>query len=152
MEPSGIIIFGVFLFTTAALIGYFFIIYNGLISLKENIQKSWANIDVILKQRYDELPKLISVCESSAEFEKGILDRLLRRGRVEEFQTRSDTFLSLPERLISVLQQNEEKLKVFKLKNSSGLFSQKYRFVEWCFQPGESVYILGYAESGIKPV
>jgi hypothetical protein len=75
-----------------------------------------------------------------------------RQGRVEEFQIRSDNILSMPERLISVLQQNEEKLKVFKLKNSSGLFSQNYRFVEWCFHPGESVYILGYAESGIKPL
>jgi len=53
-------------------------IYNGLISLKENIRKSWANIDVILKQRYDEIPKLISVCESYAQFEKGMLDRLLK--------------------------------------------------------------------------
>jgi LemA protein len=78
METSSIVILGIFIFGTAALIGYFFIIYNGLISLKENIQKSWANIDVILKQRYDELPKLISVCESSAEFEKGILDRLMQ--------------------------------------------------------------------------
>ncbi|GJL79291.1 MAG: hypothetical protein NPINA01_22800 [Nitrospinaceae bacterium] len=78
MEPSSIILWGMILFGTAALVGYFFIIYNGLIALKENIQKSWSNIDVILKQRYEELPKLISVCESSAEFEKGILDRLMR--------------------------------------------------------------------------
>ncbi len=57
--------------------GYVFMIYNGLISLKENIKKSWANIDVILKQRYDELPKLIKVCESYAAFETGVLDRLM---------------------------------------------------------------------------
>ena len=66
------------LFVFVSLIAYAFIIYNSLISLKENIKKSWANIDVILKQRHDEIPKLISVCESYAQFEKGILDRLMK--------------------------------------------------------------------------
>jgi LemA protein len=76
---TGILIFlGIFLFGALAIIGYFITIYNGLISLKENIKKSWSNIDVILKQRHDELPKLISVCESYTEFEKGILDRLMK--------------------------------------------------------------------------
>lgn len=71
------IIWGLILFLLAGLIGYFLTIYNGLITLKENIKKAWANIDVILKQRYDELPKLISVCESYTQFEKGVLDRLM---------------------------------------------------------------------------
>ena len=69
---------GIFLFGALAIAGYFITIYNGLISLKENIKKSWSNIDVILKQRHDELPKLISVCESYAEFEQGVLDRLMK--------------------------------------------------------------------------
>ena len=76
---TGILIFlGIFLFGALAVAGYFITIYNGLISLKENIKKSWSNIDVILKQRHDELPKLISVCESYSEFEKGVLDRLMK--------------------------------------------------------------------------
>ena len=77
MEATSLVIWGIILFGLLAVVGYIFMIYNGLIALKENIRKSWANIDVILKQRYDELPKLISVCESYAEFEKGILDRLM---------------------------------------------------------------------------
>ncbi len=76
---TGILIFlGIVLFGALAIIGYFITIYNGLISLKENIKKSWSNIDVILKQRHDELPKLISVCESYSEFEHGVLDRLMK--------------------------------------------------------------------------
>lgn len=71
------VIWGFTLFFLAGLVGYVMMLYNGLITLKENIKKAWANIDVILKQRYDELPKLISVCESFAKFEKGILDRLM---------------------------------------------------------------------------
>lgn len=78
MSTTTIVILGILGFGLLGIIGYFIMIYNGLISLKENIKKSWANIDVILKQRYDEIPKLISVCESYAQFEKGMLDRLLK--------------------------------------------------------------------------
>ncbi len=78
MGTTAMIVLGIFLFGTVAIIGYFIMIYNGLISLKENIKKSWSNIDVILKQRHDELPKLISVCESFAEFEKGVIEQLVK--------------------------------------------------------------------------
>ena len=77
MGTTAMIVLGIFLFGTVAIIGYFIMIYNGLISLKENIKKSWSNIDVILKQRHDELPKLISVCESFAEFEKGVIQKVV---------------------------------------------------------------------------
>ena len=40
-------------------------IYNSLVRLKHNIKKAWANIDVILKQRHEELPKLIVVVAAS---------------------------------------------------------------------------------------
>lgn len=78
MSTGTLIFLGLFLFGILAIVSYFIMIYNGLISLKENIKKSWSNIDVILKQRHDELPKLISVCESYAEFEHGVLDRLMK--------------------------------------------------------------------------
>ena len=35
---------------------YGVVIYNGLVRLKHNLAKAWANIDVLLKQRHDELP------------------------------------------------------------------------------------------------
>ena len=35
---------------------YGVVIYNGLVQLKHNLAKAWANIDVLLKQRHDELP------------------------------------------------------------------------------------------------
>jgi len=37
--------------------------YNGLVQLKHNVAKAWANSDVALKQRHDELPKLVEVCK-----------------------------------------------------------------------------------------
>ena len=48
------------------LVSWFFTIYNGIIHVKENIKKSWANIDVLLMQRYDEIQKLIKVLKSFA--------------------------------------------------------------------------------------
>ena len=32
--------------------------HGGLVQLKHGVAKAWANIDVLLKQRHDELPKL----------------------------------------------------------------------------------------------
>ena len=60
------------------LITYGIIIYNGLISLKYNISKAWSNIDVLLKQRYDELPKLVSVCEGYMQHEQAVLENVTR--------------------------------------------------------------------------
>ena len=58
------------------IIGYIVTIYNGLIKLKNNIKKSWANIDVLLKQRSDELPKLISTVKGYMKHEKEVLENL----------------------------------------------------------------------------
>jgi len=73
------------------------------------------------------------------------------QGKVKTFQIRSNDLSAMPEGLFATLRRNEDKLKVFKLKNSAWLFSQEYRFIEWRFQSGESVYVLGFAESGTKP-
>ncbi len=59
-----------------AAFGYFLAIYNSLVSLKNQIGRSWANIDVLLKQRHDELPKLVSVCEGYMQHERQVFDKL----------------------------------------------------------------------------
>jgi len=35
---------------------YAVMLYNSLVSVKHNVSKAWANIDVLLKQRHDEIP------------------------------------------------------------------------------------------------
>ena len=49
---------------------YFITIYNSLVRLRNDIDKAWANIDVLLKQRHDELPKLIETCKGYMQFEQ----------------------------------------------------------------------------------
>lgn len=61
-----------------ATIVYVIIIYNGLINLKHNIDRTWSNIDVLLKQRYDELPKLVSVCEGYMKHEQAVLENVTK--------------------------------------------------------------------------
>jgi len=58
------------------LIGYFISIYNSLIRLKNNIKKAWSNIDVLLKQRHDELTKLLKTVKGYMEYEKDVLTRV----------------------------------------------------------------------------
>jgi LemA protein len=49
---------------------YAAMMYNGLVTLKNNVALAWANIDVLLKQRHDELPKLVEACKAYRDFER----------------------------------------------------------------------------------
>ena len=48
-------------------------IYNSLVTMKNDIDRSFANIDVLLKQRHDELPKLIETCKGYMQYEQKTL-------------------------------------------------------------------------------
>ncbi|MGD9601988.1 MAG: LemA family protein [Gammaproteobacteria bacterium] len=56
---------------------YGVVIYNGLVALKHAITKAWSNIDVLLKQRHDELPKLVEVAKQYMQFEKETLEKVI---------------------------------------------------------------------------
>jgi LemA protein len=66
----------VLLFVAVGLLTYLGVLYNGLIALRNDIDKAWANIDVLLKQRHDELPRLVAVCEGYMRYERETLERL----------------------------------------------------------------------------
>ena len=72
----GIVIVVIIAFVVMAIVMYFVNIYNGLIMVSRNIDKSWSNIDVLLKQRYDEIPKLIKVCEGYMKYESETLQKI----------------------------------------------------------------------------
>lgn len=70
---------------------YGVVVYNGLVQLKHNIAKAWANIDVLLKQRHDELPKLVEVCRQYKQFEQETLARVTEaRARVAKAREAHD--------------------------------------------------------------
>ena len=70
---------GFFLFVLFLLaVFYLFSMYNGLISLKNNIDKAWANIDVLLKERYDLVPNLVETVKGYAKYEKDLLTEVTK--------------------------------------------------------------------------
>lgn len=70
---------------------YGVMIYNALVQAKHNVSKAWANIDVLLKQRHDELPKLVETCKQYKEFEQTTLDKVISaRSRVHEARQKQD--------------------------------------------------------------
>lgn len=70
-----LVIFGLIII---GIISSFITMYNRLVMLKNNVSKSFANIDVLLKQRADEIPNLVKVVKESERFESGLLDKLTR--------------------------------------------------------------------------
>ena len=58
--------------------------YNSLVSLRNHIRDSWANIDTELKRRYDLIPNLVATVKGYAAHEREVLERVieLRNRRV----------------------------------------------------------------------
>lgn len=50
--------------------------YNALIALHAQLERAWANIDVILKQRHDEIAQLIQVIEHYTGYEAQVVRNL----------------------------------------------------------------------------
>ncbi len=74
MEISTFVVLG--LIAAAAI--YAIMIYNGLVTLKHGVSKAWSNIDVLLKQRHDEIPKLVDTCRQYMQYEQETLERVMK--------------------------------------------------------------------------
>jgi LemA protein len=76
---NGTLLIGILLVMgLVTLIAYVIGVYNLLVRLANNIDKAWSNIDVILKQRHDELPKLVEVCNSYMTHERETLEAVTK--------------------------------------------------------------------------
>jgi LemA protein len=81
----------VFLVVLLAAVLYGIVIYNALVAIKHAVAQSWANIDVLLKQRNDELPKLVAVAREYMGYEQETLEKVIRaRTRAEAAQRAGD--------------------------------------------------------------
>jgi len=81
----------VFLSVLLIAVIYVVTIYNALVRLKHNVSKAWANIDVLLKQRHDELPKLVEVCKQYMKYEQDTLEKVMKaRSAVATARERGD--------------------------------------------------------------
>ena len=52
--------------------------YNSVVTLNQQVSKAWANIEVALKQRFDQLPSLVDAVRGLMAFERETLTRVTR--------------------------------------------------------------------------
>jgi LemA protein len=72
---------------------YAIVLYNGLIHVKHGVDQAFANVDVLLKQRRDELPKLLDTVRSYMVYERDLLER------ITQLRSRADGAANERERL-----------------------------------------------------
>ena len=99
MGIGTVIVLGVLLVAVV----YAVMIYNNLVQVKHNVSKAWANIDVLLKQRHDELPKLVETCKQYMKFEQDTLTKVM--------EARSKVFAARESQNIPQLGQAEGALR-----------------------------------------
>lgn len=87
MEPTTL----VYLAVAAFIAVYAISLYNHLVRLKHNVSQAWSNIDILLKQRHEELPKLVDTCREHMQFEQETLTRVIQaRSQVASARERQD--------------------------------------------------------------
>jgi LemA protein len=74
MTTSTWIILGVI----ALLVIFAISIYNGLVTLRQRVNQSFADIDVQLKQRHDLIPNLVETVKGYAAHERGTLEAVIQ--------------------------------------------------------------------------
>ncbi|MBL6884968.1 MAG: LemA family protein [Candidatus Poseidoniaceae archaeon] len=97
---------------------WFFSTWNRLVSLELNVDNSWAQISVLLKQRYDMIPNLVNIAKGIAKQEIAFFDKLfdarraaagaLQSGNVEGAARAESTFAAMIPRINMVAEQYPE--------------------------------------------
>jgi len=70
------------LLVVVGVLAYVAMLYNRVVRLQRNVDQAWSNIDVLLKQRHEELPKLVDLASEYIDHERHLLQQ------VTEAQTR----------------------------------------------------------------
>lgn len=71
-------LFAAAVLTTVIVVFLVVVTYNNVVALQRRCERAWANIDVALKQRWDQLPNLVSAVKGAMEFEESVLDEVTR--------------------------------------------------------------------------
>src|SRR6266849_287623 len=70
---TGIVAAAAVFFVLVGILLYLIIVYNGLVRLRNDNDRAWANIDVLLKQRHDEIPNLVETVKGYMQHERQTL-------------------------------------------------------------------------------
>src|SRR4051794_14287693 len=74
MSTTGWIVLGVIV----VLVLWIIMIYNQLVSMRQRVNQSFADIDVQLKQRHDLIPNLVETVKGYAAHERGTLEAVVQ--------------------------------------------------------------------------
>jgi len=113
----------VFLLLIVMIVGYFVSLYNSLVSLKNSIGKAWSNIDVLLKQRHDELSKLLESVKGYMNFEKEVLIKVTEarsayaNARTIPEKAKADNMLTSTLKSLFAVAENYPQLKADEMFN-----------------------------------
>lgn len=107
----------VVILATIGVVAYLVTIYNSLVRLRNDIDKAWSNIDVLLKQRHDELPKLIETCKGYMQYEQKTLQLIVdarnayRTATTVQEKAQADNLLSGALKTLFAVAENYPDLK-----------------------------------------
>lgn len=124
------------IFTAAALlilgmVLYVFGIYNNLIQLSRTIDQSFANIDVILKQRWDEIPNIANTCKAYMKHERELFESIARLRDGYDDAKNTDEKVGLENELTRTLDRLRFSLEAYpKLKADRALLRCQSRISE----------------------
>jgi LemA protein len=84
----------------AGLVAYVATVRSSLVQLRRESEKAWADLDPLLKQRSDELPKLVGICRGYMQAEQRTLQSVAE-GRAAFLQATTVADKARADRLIS---------------------------------------------------
>jgi len=72
------VVFYVVVLAALTAIVYAITVFNSLVRLRNENDRAWSNIDVLLKQRHDELPNVIETCKGYMKYEQETLQKIVK--------------------------------------------------------------------------
>jgi LemA protein len=71
-------LFGLLIFAAIVIVVFSLVAtYNSLVAAAERTTRAWNDLDAVLRQRHDEIPKLIEMCEPHLASARAAYDRVL---------------------------------------------------------------------------
>jgi LemA protein len=96
--------FGLLVFGALIVVVFSFVAtYNRLVAAAEKATRAWNDLDVLLRQRHDEIPKIVEMCEPHMPHDRALLDKLL--------ETRAAVFAARQTRDADTLSRAEQSLR-----------------------------------------
>ena len=81
----------IFALVVLGILIYTALIYNGLVSLRNEVDRAFSNVDVLLQQRFDLIPNLVTVCKAYMEHESSVMQAVsASRGQWDAARGRTD--------------------------------------------------------------